>query len=454
MAVVSFNCPMITRKWRFASNLCFVISQNHQFPNRFIQSLSRAPSHSHENLNSLCNLFRSYGFPPSEFPDFIKKNEFLQNSGSREIEKSFKIMLSFNPSQEFLVSTVTGCPRVLQLAFLENWKLGVEQLGGHNISSIAIRNVLQIASKSGLSPNDVIGYVERLKGLGFSESTITRVLETVPAVIMSVEGEVCEKVEFLMGIGIRGRECDRVIGLFPRILSFGMENRLKPLLYEFMDLGFSLSDVRREVVREPRVLGLENGELSECLEMLRSLKCRVAIKESIFRDGEFRAGYRVKLRIDCLREHGLIYRDAFTVLWKEPRVILYDIEDMKKKIEFLVSKMRFDIRCLVEVPEYLGVNFDKQIVPRFNVIEYLRSKGGLGDEVGLRKLVKLSRLRFYNMYVKPYPECEKIYGRFAGKTVVRSRHPVGMWKLFRPQKYPQSEEDVRNIKSFMESFPK
>lgn len=332
--------------------------------------------------------------------------------------------------------------------------MGVKQLGIHNISSIAIRNVLVIASKSGLSPNDVIGCVERLKGSGFSESTITRVLETVPTMIMSVKGEVREKVEFLMGIGIRGRKCDRVIGLFPRILSFGMENRLKPLLDEFVDLGFSLSDVRREVVREPRVLGLENGELSECLEMLRSLKCRVAIKESIFRDGEFRAGYRVKLRIDCLREYGLIYRDAFTVLWKEPRVILYDIEDIKKKIEFLVSKMRFDIRCLVEVPEYLGVNFDKHIVPRFNVIEYLRSKGGLGDEVGLRKLVKLSRLRFYNMYVKPYPECEKIYGRFAGKTVVRSRHPVGMWKLFRPQKYPESEEDVRNIKLFMESFPK
>ncbi|KAI3454801.1 hypothetical protein Pfo_011464 [Paulownia fortunei] len=327
------------------------------------------------------------------------------------------------------------------------------QLGIYNITSMAIRSVLEIARKFGLSPDDVFRCVKCLKGLGFSEGTITRVLETVPTVIMWSKDKIRGKVEFLMGIGIQRREIDRVFGLFPGILAVGVENRLKPLLDEFEDLGFSLSEVRREVIREPKVLGLENGELSQCLEMLRNLKCRVGIKENIFRDGEFRAGYKVKLRIDCLRKHGLIYRDAFTVLWKEPRVILYEIEDIEKKIDFLVQKKKFDIQCLVEVPEYLGLNFDKQIVPRFNVIEYLRSNDGLGDEVGLRNLVKLSRMRFYNMYVKPYPECEKIYGRFAGDVVVRSRHPVGMWKLFRPQQYPESGDDVKNIKSYVESLP-
>ncbi|KAL7096878.1 hypothetical protein ACP275_10G108300 [Erythranthe tilingii] len=194
--------------------------------------------------------------------------------------------------------------------------------------------------------------------------------------------------------------------------------------------------------------------------MLRTLKCRAAIKDQIFRNGEFRAGYEAKLRIDCLRKHGLIYRDAFTVLWKEPRVIIYEVGDIEKKIAFLVNTMKFDIRCIVEVPEYLGVNFEKQIVPRFNVIEYLRSSDGLGDEVGLRNLVKMSRLRFYNMYVKPYPECERMYGRFCGDVVVgngnrnrnRNRHPVGMWKLFKPEPNSEADDDVENIKLYMESL--
>ncbi|KAL3637908.1 hypothetical protein CASFOL_018356 [Castilleja foliolosa] len=420
------------------------------FPN-----LQISRSLSNPNLIPLSSLFQRYGFPCSDFPNFIKKNEFLLNSSPSEIEKSFQILLSFKPSQAFLVSTVIGCPRVLQHEFMEKWELGFKQVGIYNnITSLAIRNVLEVSSKFGLSPDDVFRRVEFLKGVGFSESTIIRVLETVPMVIMSSEDKVLSKIEFLMGIGIQKRDFNRVFGLFPQVLELGVPNRLKPLFDEFNLLGFSLNEIRRAIVREPKIVGFENGEISQCVEMLRSLKCRVAIKQSIYRDGELRAGYKVKLRIDCLRKHGLIYRDAFTVLWKEPRVILYDIDDIETKIEFLVRKMKFDVKCLVEVPEYLGMNLEKQIVPRFNVIEYLRANDGLGDEVGLRSLVKLSRMRFYNMYVKPYPECEKMYGRFVGNdVVVRNRHPTGMWKLFKPQQYCDSRDDVKNIKAYVASLP-
>lgn len=51
----------------------------------------------------------------------------------------------------------------------------------------------------------------------------------------------------------------------------------------------------------------------------------------------------MKLRINCLCKHGLIHSDAFGVLWREPRVIMYDIEEIEKKIEFLVATMKFDV---------------------------------------------------------------------------------------------------------------
>ncbi|EYU43495.1 hypothetical protein MIMGU_mgv1a023812mg, partial [Erythranthe guttata] len=185
--------------------------------------------------------------------------------------------------------------------------------------------------KFGVKPDDVFRYVSNFKGLGFTEGTITRVLQTLPRSIMLNEAETRNKVDFLTKIGVRGGEIYRNI-------------RLKPLLDEFMDLGFSPNEVIREVLREPKVLGLENGELSHCVEMLRTLKCRVAIKDQFFRNGEFRAGYEVKLRIDCLTKHVLIHRDTFTVLWKEPRVVLYELGDIEKKIAFLVNTMKFDIR--------------------------------------------------------------------------------------------------------------
>lgn len=412
------------------------------FPITNLQFFSECAASHHSNL---APLFQRYGFSPSQLPDFLRKNEFLLDSSPSEVEKSFKILLSLKPSQDFLVSTVSSCPRVLELEFLKKWQKGVLKLRICNITSKAVKNVLEFARKLGLSPDEVLQCILYLKDLGFSEGAIIRILEEEPTIMVSKRYELVEKLEFLMGIGVQRKEIDRIICLFPGILTYGVENRLKPLFAEFEDLGFSSSEVKREVLRDPVVLELESGELTQCMEMLRSLKCRMVIKERIFRRGEFRAGYEVKLRISCLRRHGLMYIDAFAVLWKEPRVILFEIREIEKKIEFLVQKTRFDLQCLVEVPEYLGLNLDKQIVPRFKVIDYLRSNGGLGYEVPLRNLVKLSRLKFYNMYVKPYPELEKVYGRFSGEVQVQSRHPVGMWKLFRPQQYLESKEDSKKV---------
>ncbi|XP_051146418.1 transcription termination factor MTERF15, mitochondrial [Andrographis paniculata] len=373
-----------------------------RFRNQASKSISGAPG---RHCRNLIVIFQRYGFLPSEVPNYLSKIKFIHTQSSEEVER----------------------------------------LGIHEISPAAIRNVVEISVRFGLTPGDVIEHVRALVVLGFSETTITRILDIVPTAILLREDRIRDTVEFLMGIGIQKIDIDRIFGLFPAIASFSVENRLKPLLDEFRVLGFSLNEIREEVVRNPKILGFENGELSHCLEMLRSLKCRQAIKANICRDGEIRAGYEVKLRVECLRRCGLTYRDAFTVLWKEPRAVLYETQDIEKKIEFLVGKMKLKVQCLVEVPEYLGVSFDKRIVPRWNVIEFLKMR----DEVWLRNIVNLSRSRFYDMYVKAYPECEKMYGRF-GVFRSRSRHPVGMWKLFKPPRFPMSGEDTRNIKSNME----
>ncbi|XP_057514705.1 LOW QUALITY PROTEIN: transcription termination factor MTERF15, mitochondrial [Actinidia eriantha] len=406
----------------------------------------------YRKLISLADVFQRYGFPKSQLYDFLSKNRFLMNSNSSEIEKSLKILLSLKSSQEFLISVVYNCPRVLEFEFLKNWEMGISIIGGLNATSLMVQNVLEVSRKFGLGPEDLGRCIQRLKGLGFSDGTVTRILEGFAMVIVMNENGICERIDFLVGIGIDRNRIDWVFNSFPGILACEVQNKLMRLFGEFEDLGFSLDVVRREILRDPSVLGLELGELSRCLVLLRNLKCRVPIKEKIFSDGAFRAGLEVKRRVDRLYSYGLIRRDAFKVLWKEPRAIYYEIEDIEKKIEFLVHRMKFDVLWLVDVPEYLGVNFEKQIVPRYNVIEYLRSKSGLGDEVGLKRLIKLSRLRFYNLYVKPYPECEKMFGRFAGGIEDKNQHPVGMWKLFKPKKYPESKEDLKNIKSFMESL--
>ncbi|KAK9278575.1 hypothetical protein L1049_028147 [Liquidambar formosana] len=406
----------------------------------------------YRKLISLANLLRRYGFPQSQLHNFLKKNRFLLEFNLLEIEKSLGILLNFKISQKSLVSMICNCPGVLELEFLRKWETGFSELGFSSVLPSMVPSVLELSRRLQIDPDEFSRSVTVLKGLGFSDGTVGRVLEEFPRVIMMNESEIRRRIGFLVGIGIPKNGVGRVYYSVPGILAYGVEDRLKPLFDEFGRLGFSMDVVKRNIVREPRILGMELGELARCLELLSTLKCRVPIKDKIFSEGAFRAGFEVKLRVDCLCRRGLIRREAFKVLWKEPRSIIYEVGDIEKKIEFLVQRMKLNVGCLVEVPEYLGVSFEKQIVPRYSVIEYLRSKGGLGCEVGLRGLIKPSRLRFYNLYVKPYPECEKMFGRFSGDVDVKNQHPVGLWKLFKPQRYPDSKEDVENMKSFMESL--
>ncbi|KAK4843743.1 hypothetical protein QYF36_012074 [Acer negundo] len=400
----------------------------------------------------LANILQRYGFPPSQLHGFISKNHFLLNSNLHDLERSLIVLLSFEITQKSLVSLINDCPAVLDFEFLKKWQMGVSRFRDLGVSSLFVRNFLELSKRFHIDPDGAFETLKVLKGLGFSEGTVRRVLEGFPRVVLMNEGAILMRIEFLSGIGISREGIDRILYFFPEILGFGVEDRLKPLLDEFRDWGFTEDVIRKEIVKEPRFLSMELGELSRCLELLKTLKCREAIKYKIFSEGAFRAGFEVKRRVDWLCKLGLIRREAFKVLWMEPRVITYEIENMEEKIDFLVHRMKCNVGCLVEVPEFLGVNFHKQIVPRYNVIEYLRGKGGgVASEVGLKDLIKSSRLRFYNLYVKPYPECEKIFGRFSGGEV-KSKRDGGLWKLFKPPSYPESEEDVNNIKSFMESL--
>ncbi|KAL9243313.1 hypothetical protein vseg_017215 [Gypsophila vaccaria] len=398
---------------------------------------------------SLANLFQRYGFPSPLLQDFIAKNKSLSNSNVSELEQSLeKLNLSFNLNQNEIVSLVCSCPCIMELEFLKKWEVGIVSLGSFGRFSGVVRSVLEVSRKFGIDPDRYSSYVAVLRGFGFSDGTIIRILEVFPEVVIMDELELSKKVDFWILQGFKTQVIDEICYSFPKVIGYGVENRLKPLLNEFVDLGFGRRTVREEIVREPRILSFEVGELRRYLELLQRLRCRDSIKEKIFNQGEFKAGFAVKQRVDCLCGYGLTRRDALNILKREPRAITYDIEDIEAKVEFLLENMKYGIDSLIEVPEYLGVNFDKQIVPRHNVIEYLRSRDGLGVELGLRDIVKPTRLKFYNLYVKPYPECEKLYGRFSEYAETKSRHPVGLWKCFKPPQYPESSDDVKNLRSF------
>ncbi|XP_014493023.1 transcription termination factor MTERF15, mitochondrial [Vigna radiata var. radiata] len=421
---------------------------------RFLGSTS-AFSHYRKKI-AVANLFQKYGFPSSLIPSFISRNPSLLHSPLPQLHHSLTTLFSLRIPQNDLVSLLTTNPSLLHHSFHHTLQSRLPHLQTRfpTLSPSTLLNLLLSSTKLHLDPLQLSPKLNALKtDFAFSDATVASILEGFPDVVVTSENEIASVIDFLAGFGIPRDEVDLVVRSFPRVLALSVEQRLMPLFREIKELGFSNREMRIEITRDPRILGMEIGELTRCLRLIESLKCRESIKERVIGSGLMRACFEVKLRVDCLCGYGLTRRDALKVIWKEPRVICYEVGDVERKVEFLVQRMKCSVECLADVPKYLGVNFEKQIVARYSVVECLRGKGAIGFEFGLKDLVMPSRLRFYNLYVKPYPECEKIYGRFSGRGVqVKTKHPAGLWKLFKPQKFAERDEDVKSVRSFMESL--
>ncbi|CAL4899334.1 unnamed protein product [Urochloa decumbens] len=231
--------------------------------------------------------------------------------------------------------------------------------------------------------------------------------------------------------------------------------RLGRLLQELADLRLPGAEIKAALASDPEgLLSMDPGEPSRLLELLRDLRCRKAVNDQVLAHGALRAAVAARRRVELLHARGLTRHDALRVLAAEPRALLYSVEDVERKVEFLVSTMGFEVRWLVQYPEFLGVNLDNWIIPRHNVVEHLKSVGGLGDPVEMKHYVRLSRRRFYNMFVKPYPECERIFGGMVREReeMVRRQHLTGLWKLFTPAKHEHTEEEVTNLKLLVGSL--
>jgi hypothetical protein len=231
--------------------------------------------------------------------------------------------------------------------------------------------------------------------------------------------------------------------------------RLGRLLQELAGLGLPRGEVKAALASDQEgLLSMDPGEPSRLLDLLRDLRCREAVRDRILAHGALRAAVAARRRVELLHARGLSRHDALRVLAAEPRTMLYSPEDVERKLEFLVETMGFEVGWLVQYPEFLGVNLDRWIIPRHNVVEHLKSVGGLGDPVEMKHYVRLTRRRFYNMFVKPYPECERIFGGLVRERdeMARRRHPTGLWKLFKPAKHERTQEDVQNMKSLVGSL--
>lgn len=218
--------------------------------------------------------------------------------------------------------------------------------------------------------------MEYLTTLGICEGDFQRIADRHKACLQANVTAVQERVEFLVGLGVKREHLRKLIVRHPQIIEYTVERAVKPRIQYLKSLGLPENAFGRVITVAPSLL--------EC-SLQRSLKPRV------------------RYLVDTV---GVKEADMGLIITRSPQVLTQSIEDsLEPRVEFFTKKMGVSKERLAKMvtrhPQLLHYSVQDGIRPRVN---YLRSIGMTKADVGkvLSRLTQVLSLSVENCLKPKY----------------------------------------------------
>lgn len=223
--------------------------------------------------------------------------------------------------------------------------------------------------------------LEYLLGVGVKQKDIKRILLRQPQILeYTVEKNLKAHVTFLLGLGIQNSRIGQIIGAAPSLLSYSVENSLKPTVrYLIEEVGIKERDLGKVVQLSPQILvqRIDNSWntryifLSKELDAPRDSVVKMVTKHPQFLHYSIEDG--LLPRINFLRSIGMRNSDILTVLTRLTQIFSLSLEEnLKPKYMYLINELRNEVKSLTKYPMYLSLSLDQRIRPRHKFLVSLK----------------------------------------------------------------------------------
>ncbi|XP_074571010.1 transcription termination factor MTERF8, chloroplastic-like [Curcuma longa] len=290
-------------------------------------------------------------------------------------------------------------------------------------------------------PDAVVGF---LRSQGFEGDNLRKIIAWKPRVLgWDVETKLAPKFNFLHDMGLSVSDAVNVVMLHPDILSVNIQNTLLPKLKVWESLLGSREILLKNLRRGNRFIGnsIENVVRpnlnflrDECgipedrvSLVIKSHPSFIVLNPNTLRalvdrvDGlgvprgsamflwilyVLHAVSREKFeaQVKLMNSFGWSKSDFGTAIKKYPKFASLSIESLQRKMEFLVKDVGIAPLDIAYHPTSLGLSLEKRLIPRFRVMEILKSEGLWTSTNKLHELFSLSGPRFLQKYVFPYKD--------------------------------------------------
>jgi mTERF domain-containing protein, mitochondrial len=262
---------------------------------------------------------------------------------------------------------LVAAPRAFRLTgFERKLEFLMEVFGSFEVLSVFVKRnrlVLSYDVENVLLPK--ISILQHKCGL--SACQISMLLRQSPRLLSSNIDSLCARAEEL-GFDHKSSKFWQALCVVCSLSQSTIDEKFRLL----QELGFSEAEVKALVQKEPMVLK----------------KSRITIVT----------------KFEMLRELGLSEAEVKAMIMKEPAVLIYSIKKMKLVIEFLATKMGYPKSYVAQNPVVLHFSLQRRLIPRYYVLETLKSRGVPECEHKISTILVLSEKQFLAKFVTPYKE--------------------------------------------------
>jgi mTERF domain-containing protein len=297
--------------------------------------------------------------------------------------------------------------------------------------------------KSHEKPQSVILF---LQNLGFSETHIWSAVRVSPQILFSdIDKTLKPKIEFFQDLGLVGSELSNFISKNSRVLTVSLERRLVPcveILNKILCKNENNQDLFRVLRRcsalvranpESRLVGniafLKScGIVGSQLSMFLTSRPRLFNwQESKLRDLVSRVldmGFSVNSRmlvyglytVSCMsndtfmrklelfRSFGFSSDECMEMFRKQPALLRSSEEKVKLGIEFFMNTIKLEKSVLVRFPVSLMYNLEERVIPRYMVLQILKSKSLLKSELSFVHTLNITDEKFLEKFIVKFSD--------------------------------------------------
>ncbi|XP_047982823.1 transcription termination factor MTERF9, chloroplastic [Salvia hispanica] len=223
--------------------------------------------------------------------------------------------------------------------------------------------------------------LEYLLSIGVKHRDIQKIILRQPQILQyTVENNLKAHVAFLCSLGIPSSRIGQIIAATPSLFSYSVENSLKPTVKYLKDeIGIQEKDISKVVQLSPQILvqRIDSTWKTRLDFLMKELDApRQSIVKMVTKHPQL-LHYSIEdgllPRINFLRSIGMQNSEILKVLTSLTQVFSLSLEaNLKPKYKYLVNELQNEVHSLTKYPTYLSLSLDQRIRPRHRFLVSLK----------------------------------------------------------------------------------